>query len=201
MYAVDVKHTLRLLLYLLPVLCWAQYVDRTQVLYVSADPSGSCGAGYITVNSSTGAVSYCSSGTWAIISGTAGSTTPHVITFRVDGGTATFSTGPIGAAFEADIASATGIYKVVVSGSAVASGTAQTACSMTMDIWKHSASVPVVVGDKISASAPATLSSALQNVDTTLTGWTTSVAVGDYFTGNVVTNTTCLSATVQIWYR
>lgn len=68
------KLTLRCLLYLLPILCWGQYVDRTQVLYVTTDPTGACGYSYITVNKTTQATTTCDNGTWATVSG--GGATP-----------------------------------------------------------------------------------------------------------------------------
>jgi hypothetical protein len=36
-------------------------------------------------------------------------------------------------------------------------------------------------------------------VDTTLTGWTTSVAVGDIWSVSVATVVACINATVQVW--
>jgi hypothetical protein len=58
--------------------------------------------------------------------------------------------------------------------------------SITIEVWKDTyANYPPVVGDKISASAPITLSSAQKSQDTTLTGWTLSVAAGDTLAFNV----------------
>lgn len=51
--------------------------------------------------------------------------------------------------------------------------------SVTVEVWRATyAAFPTFT--KISASAPMTLSSAQKSTDTTLTGWTTSLAVGDY---------------------
>lgn len=77
--------------------------------------------------------------------------------------------------------------------------TADQSGSMTMDIWKRASRAIPTSSNKISASAPATLSSAQVSSDATLTGWTTSVAAGDVFGATLVTATTITSATVQIW--
>lgn len=58
--------------------------------------------------------------------------------------------------------------------------------SIVVEVWKKAyASFPPGSGDKISASAPATLSSAQKSQDTTLTGWTTSLSAGDVLAFNV----------------
>lgn len=75
--------------------------------------------------------------------------------------------------------------------------------SIVIDIWKDTyANYPPVVGDTITASAKPTISAALKSQDTTLTGWTTSIAAGDILGFNVdsvstVTKVT-LSLTIQI---
>ena len=52
--------------------------------------------------------------------------------------------------------------------------------SAVVDIWKDTfANYPPTVADTITASAKPTLSSAISSQDTTLTGWTTSLAAGD----------------------
>jgi hypothetical protein len=55
-----------------------------------------------------------------------------------------------------------------------------------VDIWKANNAIPNS-GNKISASAPATLSSAQLNANSALTGWTKTVAVGDVFWASVAT--------------
>jgi hypothetical protein len=62
--------------------------------------------------------------------------------------------------------------------------------SIVVDIWKttYSAYDPTThpaTGDKITASAPPTISSAKKAQDTTLTGWTTAVSAGDFLAFNV----------------
>lgn len=52
--------------------------------------------------------------------------------------------------------------------------------SCTIEVWKTTyAGAPATNANKISASAPITLTSAQKNQDTTLTGWSTSVVAGD----------------------
>lgn len=61
-----------------------------------------------------------------------------------------------------------------------------TAGDIVVDIWKDTyANYPPTNADSITASAPPTLSAANKAEDTTLTGWTTNVSVGDVFGFNV----------------
>jgi len=119
----------------------------------------------------------------------------HSVTFSINGGGSTIATGATGQYIESEFASTSGIYKVATTGTA---STAGSTCSITVDVWKTNATVPTS-GNKISASDPATLSSAQYSVDTTLTGWTTSVAVGDIWSVSVATVVACINATVQVW--
>lgn len=58
--------------------------------------------------------------------------------------------------------------------------------STVVDIWKDSyANFPPTAGDSICASAKPTLSSARTSLDSTLTGWTKSIAAGDVLFFNV----------------
>ena len=58
--------------------------------------------------------------------------------------------------------------------------------SMVIDLWKDTyANYPPTDTDSITASAPVTISSTNKATDTTLTGWTTSVAAGDIFRVNI----------------
>jgi len=57
---------------------------------------------------------------------------------------------------------------------------AVTSGSIVVDIWKDTyANYAPTVADTITASAKPTLASATKSQDTTLTGWTTSLAGGD----------------------
>lgn len=71
--------------------------------------------------------------------------------------------------------------------------------SISIDIDKHAAAIPNTTTDKISASAPLSLSSAQLAQSTTLTGWTTSVAANDVIGFNVtsVSNLTRATAVVN----
>ena len=71
--------------------------------------------------------------------------------------------------------------------------------SAVVDIWKDTyANFPPVDADSITASAPPTLSGAIKAQDTTLTGWTTSIAAGDWLRFNLDSETTCRIITVTL---
>jgi hypothetical protein len=73
--------------------------------------------------------------------------------------------------------------------------------SAVVDIWKDSyANFPPVDGDSITASAPPTLSAATKYNDTTLTGWTTTIAAGDVLRFNLdsVTSFTRLAIILRV---
>lgn len=62
-------------------------------------------------------------------------------------------------------------------------------CTAVMNIWKDTfANHPATVADKITASAPPTLTAALHSEDSTLTGWSKSFSAGDVFAFNVDSN-------------
>lgn len=74
--------------------------------------------------------------------------------------------------------------------------------SIVVDIWKDTyANLAPTVADTITASAKPTLSSASKYEDTTLTGWTTSVAAGDWLRFNVDSITTCTRVVVSLTCR
>jgi hypothetical protein len=54
-----------------------------------------------------------------------------------------------------------------------------------------------VVGDAITGSAKPTLSSEIKAASTTLTGWTTALAAGDYLEVNVDSVTTITNVTLS----
>jgi collagen triple helix repeat protein len=70
--------------------------------------------------------------------------------------------------------------------------------SITVDIWKSNGAIPTSA-NKISASAPVTLSSAQLNQNSALTGWTTSITPGDVFGFNVASASTVTRAVGQLW--
>jgi hypothetical protein len=112
----------------------------------------------------------------------------HVVTFAIDGGGSAITTGDIKNYPTADYACT--IIRIDIS--------ADQSGSITVDVWKAAGAIPTS-GNKISASAPLTLSSAQLAQNGSLSGWTTAVAVGDVFGFNVATATTVTKAIGQIW--
>lgn len=73
--------------------------------------------------------------------------------------------------------------------------------SIVVDIWKDTyANYPPTVADTITASAKPTISTTTKSEDTTLTGWTTSVAAGDTMRFNVDSATTITRVTLQLTF-
>jgi hypothetical protein len=71
--------------------------------------------------------------------------------------------------------------------------------SIVVDIYKDSyANFPPIVGDKITASAPPTISSATKSQDSTLTGWNKSIGAGDILGFNVNSVTTITRVTISL---
>jgi len=71
--------------------------------------------------------------------------------------------------------------------------------SIVVDLWKDTyANYPPVVGDVITASAKPTITTAIKNQSTTLTGWTTSIAAGDILAFNVNSVTTITKITLSV---
>lgn len=71
--------------------------------------------------------------------------------------------------------------------------------SVVIDIWKDTyANYAPVVGDTITGSAKPTITTATKANSTTLTGWTTSLAAGDYLEVNVDSVTTITNVTLTL---
>jgi hypothetical protein len=76
--------------------------------------------------------------------------------------------------------------------------------SVVVDVWKCSyanfdaGSTHPVSGDKITSSAPLTISTATKSQDSTLTGWTTSLSAGDIIAFNVNSVTSMQRVTVSL---
>ncbi len=76
--------------------------------------------------------------------------------------------------------------------------------SIVVDVWKctqaqfDAGATRPVSTDKITASAPPTISSSTKAQDSTLTGWTTSIAAGDILAFNVNSVTTIQRATLAL---
>jgi hypothetical protein len=71
--------------------------------------------------------------------------------------------------------------------------------SVVIDIWKDTyANYPPLVADTITGSAKPTITTATKAQSTTLTGWTTSLAAGDYLEVNVDSVTTITNVTLTL---
>jgi hypothetical protein len=112
----------------------------------------------------------------------------HVITVSLDGGGVAIATGDVG--IFPTVAFACTINRIDIS--------ADQSGSITVDVWKRAGAIPAGA-NKISASAPLTLSSAQLSQNGSISGWTTSVASGDVFGFTVVTAATVQKVTGQIW--
>lgn len=99
---------------------------------------------------------------------------PHSISIPIAGNPILTGTSSVGIPGTANFSCT--INKAQITGNA--SG------AITVDIWKAAGAVPSG-GNKISASAPVTLSSAQLNQNSPLTGWTTAVSTGDVFWASV----------------
>lgn len=76
---------------------------------------------------------------------------------------------------------------------------ADQAGSCVVNIWKDTyANYPPTVADKITASAPPTISAAAKAQDATLVGWTTAIAAGDILRFNVDSTSTVTRVQVCI---
>jgi hypothetical protein len=101
-----------------------------------------------------------------------------LIGFEIDGGGSTITTGFKGYGPRVSVAHT--ITKATAL--SVDSAGPATSCSITIDVWADTyANFPPTSGDKISASAPVSLSSATKSEDSTLTGWTTSIAADSIY--------------------
>ncbi len=110
-------------------------------------------------------------------------------------GTTVISTGDTGCYGENGPFAGT-INRVDVIGNAASLAT----CSITVDIWKANAAYPTS-GNKISASAPATLTTAKVATSGSLSGWGTSVAANDVWGASVATVTGCVYAQVKVYFQ
>jgi hypothetical protein len=111
----------------------------------------------------------------------------RVVGLTVDGGGSAISTG------------VKGYYRVPFAGAIVGySLISDLSGSTVVDIWKAAGAVPTV-SNTITASALPTLSSSQFLNSTTLTGWTTTVAVGDVIGFNINSASTMTRLTIQIY--
>lgn len=118
---------------------------------------------------------------------------PGEIVVVIDGGGSTITTG------------IKGYLQVPFDGTITANTVlADQSGSIVIDVWKctyaqfDAGGTHPVSGDKITASAPPTISTATKSTDSTLTGWTTSFSSGDVFGFNVNSVTTIQRATLAL---
>ena len=111
-----------------------------------------------------------------------------VIAFIIDGGGSAITTGEKGhlrIPFKCEIQRATLL--------------ADQSGSIVVNIWKDTyANFPPAVGDKITASAPPTISGAVKSQDLTLTGWTKTINADDILAFNVDSVTTIERVTLTL---
>lgn len=110
------------------------------------------------------------------------------IGITIDGGGAVISTGIKGDIYCPFDGTITGVVML-----------ADQTGSIVVNVWKDVyANYPPDVADKITASAPPTITTGVKSLDTTLTGWTTSIAAGDTIRFNVDSVTTIQRVTLQL---
>jgi len=74
--------------------------------------------------------------------------------------------------------------------------------SIIVDIWKDTyASYPPTDADSITSATPPTIASAIKATDTTLSGWTKTIAAGDTLRYNVDSCTTITRCTISLTIR
>jgi hypothetical protein len=74
--------------------------------------------------------------------------------------------------------------------------------SIVIDIWKDTyANYPPTVADTITAAAKPTITTATKSQDTTLTGWTTAIAIGNTLRFNVDSITSIQRVTLALKVR
>lgn len=130
----------------------------------------------------TGALKKTAANTWALDDGT------FSIEYVIGDGTNVIETGVKGDIQIPIACTITGAYAY-----------ADQTGSIVVDVWKDSHSnFPPTDADSVTASAPITISAATKASDTTLTGWTTSIAAGDVLRFNVDSISTITRCTVVI---
>jgi hypothetical protein len=112
----------------------------------------------------------------------------YSITIIIDGGGSAITTGEKG---HLEIPFACEIERVTL--------LADVSGSIVINIWKDTyANFPPAVGDKITADAPPTITTAVKSQDATLTGWTKTIAAGDILAFNVDSAATVTRVTLAL---
>jgi len=112
----------------------------------------------------------------------------YSITFIIDGGGSAITTGEKG---HLRIPFACEIERVTL--------LADQSGSIVVNIWKDTyANFPPLVGDKITASAPPTITTAQKSEDDTLTGWTKAIVAGDILAFNIDSCTNITRVTLAL---
>jgi hypothetical protein len=110
------------------------------------------------------------------------------LTFVIDGGGAAIATGIKG---DLEVPFACTINQATL--------LADQSGSIVVNIWKDTyGNYPPTVDDKITASAPPTISTATKSQDSTLTDWTTAISAGDILRFNVDSCTTIQRCTLSL---
>ncbi len=125
---------------------------------------------------------------WASFISSGSTPQQHSISVVIDGGGVAITTGAVGVFPTAAFACT--INRVDIS--------ADLSGSITVDVWKAAGAIPTS-GNKISASAPLTLTNSQLSQNGSISGWGTAVAIGDVFGFTVVTVATVTRVTGQIW--
>lgn len=113
------------------------------------------------------------------------------IVYVIDGGGSVISTGVVGDLYVP-------FSCTIVSGTLLADQTG----SAVVDIWSAAyASYPPTVANKITGSAPLTISAANKAQDSTLTGWTTAIPAGNTLRYNVNSAATITRLTVALYVK
>lgn len=161
-------------------------VFKENIKAVSRQGGGQSGGGDVVVAGTGITVTRATGGKRTI--STASSTNTIALNYELNGGGATILTGIAG---DITIPFACTITEAIL--------LADQSGSIVVDIWKDTyANYPPTVADTITASAKPTLSSATKSKDTTLTGWTTTIAAGSTLRFNVDSVTTLTRCLVSL---
>ncbi len=160
----------------------------------SARPAATAVAVGAVYACSTHSLIYASDGTsWSTWATTGVTGIPEAVEFVIDGGGIALTTGM------------KGYLEVPFAWTDIQSARlfADVSGSVVVDVFKctYSAFDPTThpaSGDKITASAPPTISSAKKSEDTTLTGWTKTGSAGDVLGFNVNSATTITRVTISL---